>query len=187
MKGIVFTELVEMIEDRFGLETAERILSSACPHSGGAYTAVGTYDHREMVAIISELSRSCDVPEEALYIAFGHHVMAVFEADYAGFFEQPRNTFEFLATLEDVIHVEVQKLYPDAELPSFQYEMLSGDEMAIEYRSARPFAYLARGLIEATIAHYDESITIEHQDLSDGRNDHARFRLTRQPTETTAV
>jgi hypothetical protein len=65
--------------------------------------------------------------------------------------------------------------------------MLSGDEMAIEYRSARPFAYLAHGLIEATIAHYDESITIEHQDLSGGRQDHSRFLLTRQPTETTAV
>lgn len=187
MKGIVFTELVEMIEERYGLETAERILGSACPHSGGAYTTVGTYDHREMVAIVGALSRACDLPEEALYTAFGHHMMAVFEADYGAFFEQPRNTFEFLATLEDVIHVEVRKLYPDAELPSFQYEMRSGDEMLIEYRSARPFAYLARGLIEATIAHYGETIAMEHDDLSGGVNNHARFRLIRNASDPVPV
>jgi len=44
MKGIIFTEFLEMVEDRFSPEIADRIIEAADLPSGGAYTAIGTYD-----------------------------------------------------------------------------------------------------------------------------------------------
>jgi hypothetical protein len=59
----------------------------------------------------------------------------------------------FLESLEGVVHVEVRKLYPDAELPSFVTRW-DGDVFILEYRSARPFASLAEGLLKGAIEHW---------------------------------
>ena len=45
MKGVIFTEFLEMVESHFSPEMADRIITAARLPSGGAYTAVGTYDH----------------------------------------------------------------------------------------------------------------------------------------------
>jgi len=41
MKGIVFTEFLEMVENKFSPELADRIIEGAEVPSGGVYTAVG--------------------------------------------------------------------------------------------------------------------------------------------------
>jgi hypothetical protein len=51
MKGIVFTEFIEMVEQRFGYEIVDELLTETELPSGGAYTAIGTYSHHEIVAI----------------------------------------------------------------------------------------------------------------------------------------
>lgn len=52
MKGIVFCEFVEMMEQEFSVDLADEIISATNLESGGAYTTVGTYDHSELLAQI---------------------------------------------------------------------------------------------------------------------------------------
>jgi len=179
MKGMVFTELIEMIEAKFSLELAESIIEACALPSGGAYTAIGTYDHRELVALVVELSKRTGAPITALIHAFGGHLFATFLKDRPSLFEQMGGTFALLERLDDTIHVEVHKLYPDAELPRFHAERLSPTHLALTYTSERGFADLAHGLIDAAIAHYREPITVAVEDLSDGRRAHVRFDLHR--------
>ena len=42
MKGIIFTEFMQMVEDRFSIEVAEEIIDAATLPSGGSYTSLGT-------------------------------------------------------------------------------------------------------------------------------------------------
>jgi len=58
MKGIVFTEFLEMVEAKFSPEMTDRIITESKVPSGGAYSAVGTYDHEEIVALVQALSRA---------------------------------------------------------------------------------------------------------------------------------
>ena len=58
MKGIVFCEFVEMMEQEFSGEMADEIISGAQLESGGAYTTVGTYDHHEMLTLVTRLKRT---------------------------------------------------------------------------------------------------------------------------------
>jgi len=58
MKGMVFTEFLEMVEDQFGFTMADKIISEAELASGGVYTSVGTYHHQEMVALVVNLSKA---------------------------------------------------------------------------------------------------------------------------------
>ncbi len=57
MKGIVFTEFLEMVEAEFGLETADKIIMDSKLASNGAYTVVGTYDPSEMGQLVTNLSK----------------------------------------------------------------------------------------------------------------------------------
>ena len=53
MKGIVFTELCEMVEKEFGVETLNNIVENADLSTGGVYSAVGTYDSADLFKMVS--------------------------------------------------------------------------------------------------------------------------------------
>ncbi len=83
MKGMIFTEFLEMVEERFGLATVERILGQAAPENEGAYTSVGNYHHGEMVRLVVALSETSDIPADELLQVFGRWVfLRLFVAHY---------------------------------------------------------------------------------------------------------
>jgi len=168
MKGLVFTEFMSMVEDKFGVDMVDDLIDETDPESGGAYTAVGTYHHEELVNMVVALSEKVDAPIPALINAFGHHLGGVFTAKFPDFFAEVDNTLDFLKKIDNHIHVEVKKLYPDAELPEFEFDDSNADEFKLVYRSERGFADLAQGLIEATSKHYDESFHISRSDQNQG-------------------
>ena len=75
---------------------------------------------------------------------------------------------------------EVRKLYPDAELPSFEYIVHSPGKLEMIYRSNRPFADLAQGLIEGCGERFGETLVIERNDLPAEQGMAAQFILTRR-------
>lgn len=177
MKGMIFTEFLDMVEGSFGLAVKDRVIAAAGGGHDSAYTAVGNYDHRELAAMAMELSAATGISLRDLLIAFGHHTFGVFVQHYGHFFESAKGALDFLAHVEGYIHVEVRKLYPDAELPSFSYPPCSPGELVMEYHSPRPMAAFAEGLVRATIKYFGERITLTVQDLSAGRGTAARFTL----------
>ena len=57
MKGIVFTEFLEMVEAQFGLDTVDAIIENSDLPSRGAYTAVGTDMEKMGKAISSQFNK----------------------------------------------------------------------------------------------------------------------------------
>jgi hypothetical protein len=178
MKGIVFCEFIDMVEARFSLELADRIISSCALATGGAYTAMGDYDHRELVVLVERLSEATATPAPALLRGFGEHLLRRFTRRYPEHFSQ-HSAFELLGVLDSKIHLEVAKLYPEAELPVFQHEYPAADRMVLLYSSRRPFADLAEGLIRGCIDHFGERIALSREDLPCAAGARARFTLTR--------
>lgn len=179
MKGVVFTEFLEMVEHSFSPDMVDRIIDEAELPSGGVYTAVGTYDHAEIVALVDRLSKAADMSVSQLLNTFGRHLFTRFVEGFPHFFEGQNDAFGFLTQVEDYIHVEVKKLYPDAELPSIQASTDNAGHMTLIYRSDRAMADLAHGLIEGCVKHFGESIEIDISDLSDDTGRHVRFELAR--------
>lgn len=182
MKGIVFTELIEMVEKDLGIEIADRMISGAHTKNDGAYTAVGTYDHDELIQLVISLSGETGIPVPELVQVFGRHLFGRFNALYPQFFRGVESAIDFLPMVETYIHVEVRKLYPDAELPSFECEQHEG-VLEMTYRSKRPFADLAEGLILACVEHFQDEIEVSRADLGDQNGTEARFTLA--PTSVT--
>ncbi|NJO36562.1 MAG: hypothetical protein HC871_01775 [Rhizobiales bacterium] len=149
-----------MVEDCLTPDIADAIIEASDLPSGGAYTAVGPYDHAEIVTLVHNLSTETGLGCDELLHAFGKHLFGRFVQAFPAFFEGQRDAFQFLQSVEDQIHVEVRKLYPDAELPSLDAIQQEPNHLKIVCRSDRSMGTLAHGLIEGCIQHFAALIEI---------------------------
>ena len=172
MKGVVFTEFLDFVAERHGADMVDDIIDASDLPSGGAYTAVGTYNHAEMVSLCTALAERTGAPVADLVRGFGAHLSGTFARGYPAFFSRNGNFFDFLESIEAHIHVEVRKLYPDAELPTFRVEQRTPTRLVMEYRSPRRMTDLAEGLILGSARHYGVEVRV-HATPVDGSNGEA--------------
>lgn len=180
MLGMIYTEFLEMVEQRFGEDAADRMLDEVSHKlpSGGAYTAVGNYDHSEIIILVMKLSEMAEIPVPTLVSTFGSHLFHRFGHLYPQLFGGTDNTLDFLEQVEDYIHRQVHALYPKAELPTFVCSRSSDNELIMDYRSKRAFGDLAHGLILGCAQHFNENVTVTSTPL-EGELSGARFVIIR--------
>lgn len=160
MKGMVFTEFLEMVEDKFGFETADAIVVNSKLPSGGIYTSIGTYDHQEMILLLHQLHLRTEIPVPDLLRSYGQHLFGRFTELYPIFFKHSQTAFGFLESIENHIHTEVLKLYPDAELPKFETTRKSSDTLEMRYESDRAMGHFAHGLILGCLDYFNETAQV---------------------------
>ena len=180
MKVVVFTEFLDMVETAYSPDVVDDIIDASELSTSGAYTAVGTYPASEMIALVQALSERVDTPIPDLLSAYGAHLFDRFHQLYPEFFGDTSDVLDFLQTIESVIHAEVLKLYPDAQLPTIDVERVAPDTLTLEYVSPRGMADLAEGLIKGALTHFDSQATVLREDLAqDGSS--SRFVISREP------
>jgi hypothetical protein len=177
MKGVIFTEFLEMVEEKYGARVAKHVVTSEKLGSGGRYSAVGNYDHEEIAELASRLSSAIGVPRSEVTRDFGRHLFQRFAALYPVFFVGADSAFEFLLGIESYIHAELGKLYADAQFPSFACTARAPGHLEMRYRSFRPMADLAEGLILGCAAHFGEHVELKREDLDAGDGHAACFTL----------
>ena len=160
MKGVVFTEFLDLVESQHGAAVVDEIITSSNLPSGGAYTAVGTYDHTEMIQLVIALTDHTGKSSDEVLFDFGFHLLSRFAQGYPGFFNGQVSSIQFLNSIDAHIHVEVKKLYPDAELPSFETISIDDSSISLMYKSSRSMSALAHGLIMGTGDFFKESLNV---------------------------
>lgn len=176
MKGIVFTEFLEMVENKFGYEVVDHIIQESQLESNGVYTSIGTYSHAEIVQLLSNLSITTKVDAQVLLKAFGEYLFDTFLKTYPQFFDAEDNAFDFLKSIDNHIHVEVQKLYPDATLPKFDTQEHEDGTLFMVYKSERKMGALAEGLIEKSIEHYKVPHSV-HKEILEESGSEVKFTI----------
>ena len=178
MKGVIFTELADLVGEQFGLETLDHVIESVDSATGCAYTAVGTYPDQELYDLVGALSEKTGIEAGDLLRAFGRHLFGRLATLYPEQVKTVSNCFDLLESLENVIHPNVQKLYPDAVLPSFVATRLDNGDLEMNYDSPRGLPDLAVGLIEGCGDWFGEQLTVHQESISsDGKQ--AVFRISR--------
>jgi hypothetical protein len=170
VKGFVFSEFVDYAANAFPstLDTELR---------GLRYDGNIAYPHGELVELVGRVAQATGLPGDELLRRFGAHLFTRFVSIYPVFFFEIDSAFTFLGQINGYVHDEVQKLHPDAQFPHFDCHRHGAKELEMVYRSARPFADLAEGLIRGCIAYFDEPIELTRTDLERGDGTVARFVL----------
>ncbi|MGF1909876.1 heme NO-binding domain-containing protein [Vibrio kasasachensis] len=176
MKGIIFTEFIDLVEDKFGLEVVDQILDNV--GDDGAYTAVGSYDHKLLVKLIVELGKLTNMPPDELQQAFGQSIFINLYSTlpYSASLSECKNCFQFVRLVEDYIHIEVKKLYPDANPPQFEFISESETELIFDYKSARCMSNVCLGLVKGCADHFGEQLDISMSEQSEDSS-HVQFQL----------
>ncbi len=180
MKGVIFTEFLEMVEETFSPEMADQIIVESQLPSEGAYTALGDYSHQEILRLVTHLSRETDIPVSELMKEFGKRLITCFAITHSDFFSQVDSTFAFLESIERSVHVEVKKLYQNTHPPSFEYNQPVSGNLIMTYRSKRPFSDLAEGLILGAVDYFGENISVARHDIPVEQGDETQFVLTQE-------
>jgi hypothetical protein len=167
MKGIVFTEFLDLVEDKFGLEVVDKIITKSELDSGGSYTAIGTYAFDEMLQLLTNLSIETDISTNDLLQVYGEHFFSVIERSYPQMLDRYTDPLDMLASVENHIHVEVRKIYPDAELPTFELIERTPTSLKMVYKSSRAMYMFGLGLMNSTFKYYKADSDIQISKLKE--------------------
>lgn len=178
MKGVIFTEFLDLVEEKFGLEMVDTIIENSDLDSGGIYTSVGTYNFSEMLSLLTNLSGETNISIDDLLEVYAEHFFGIIEVSYPGFLAQYQEPLEMLASIENHIHVEVRKIYPDAELPTFTIEDRTETTLVMIYKSSRAMYSFGKGLMNKTFEHFNSSATILMEKLKEDGTE-VKFSITK--------
>jgi len=129
--------------------------------SGGAYTSVGTYKFSEMLQLLQHLNTNTGVSIDNLLLVYGEHFFSVLEGSYPGLLSTYNDPIEMLSSIENHIHIEVKKIYPDAELPTFEVIEKTKNALTMIYKSSRAMHHFGLGLMNKTFEHFNTKATIK--------------------------
>lgn len=160
MKGIVFTEFLNLVEEKFGMVMVDEIIEESNLPSKGIYTAVGTYAFSEMLSLLKHLSEHTKISIDDLLLVYSEHFFDVLVESYPQVISRYSDPMEMLSSIEDHIHIEVRKIYPDAELPTFEVLEKSERSLVMVYKSSRAMYNFGLGLMNKTFEHFNTSATI---------------------------
>jgi hypothetical protein len=177
MKGIVFTELIEFLEDNFGFDATDEIIEKANLENGGAFTQVGQYPFEELVKLVVSICEVSRKPMNEVLEIFGEHLFKRLVAIYGEGANAYKGTIDFLANVDQQVHVEVAKLYPDADLPRFFVKEKTDDFISIVYQSEKKLEDFATGLMKGCAKYFNEEISITKENISNNPYE-VKFEVT---------
>ena len=158
MKGIVFNLLEQVVSRDYGEDTWDDLLSAA--GLDGAYTSLGSYPDEHLGRLVGAASETLDLPVHDVVRWFGREALPALAEAYPAFFVAHTDARSFILTLNDIIHPEVRKLYPGADVPEFDFAATSDDVLRMGYVSHRRMCAFAEGLAEGSAAYFGERVVI---------------------------
>jgi hypothetical protein len=178
MKGVIFTEFLEMVEDKFEYEMVDQIIADAKDPNDGAFTSVNSYDHTQLVGLVKALHKRSGIPLHDLMKTYGEFLFGRLVRNYPNLIAGVTDSFEMLLNIEVLIHTEVRKLYPQSNPPRFTGIRLDGKMIKLIYNSHRSMGDIVEGLILGCGAHFGEKFKVE-QLSEQNKGQRVKFEIER--------
>ncbi len=158
MKGIIFNTVEEAVGELFSEDTWDDLVDAA--GVSGSYTALGTYPDEELVALVGAACEATGLSAEEVLVTLGRHSFGKLASHVPDLVDKDAGVFHFLSTVDDIIHVEVAKLVPDADTPVVTTTNIDENTIEVSYTSKRHMGALAKGLVLGAGDFFEEPLDI---------------------------
>jgi hypothetical protein len=162
MKGILFNLLQDVVISNHGEDTWDQLLTAA--KLEGAYTSLGSYPDGQIQELVAAASSMLGMNSFDVLRWFGQQAIPLLFNRYPGFFSSQPSARRFVLSVNSIIHPEVRKIYPGANVPTFEFRDAADGGLMMGYLSPRRLCALAQGFIEGTATHYGETAICEHRE-----------------------
>lgn len=163
MKGMIFTELFELVEKEFGYDFLDEVIDASDLPNDGAYAATGNYSFDELLRIVVNISKQSSIPVPKLLEIYGEYLFEKLITIFSDF-NHDMSIIDFIENVEDYIHVEVKKLYPEVELPTFKIISKDTNQIEFDYISKKKLHHLAKGLIIGASKYLNQEVDVQLTD-----------------------
>lgn len=168
MHGIIFTELKQFTDQRFGKDAWDRVLKSA-GLGGHTFFSINDYADADMLSLFSALAKEAAIPVAEVVEDFGVFIAPDLLRLYSVLIKPEWRTLEVIENTEAVIHTVVRANIRGAKPPELKCWRIDADKLELEYDSPRKLCSLAKGIMRGIAAAFDERIEIvEHQCMNVG-------------------
>jgi hypothetical protein len=162
MKGIIFNLLEDVVIRNHGEDTWDQLLTAT--GLDGAYTSLGSYPDEQIQALVGAAAQMLGLTPFEVLRWFGQQAIPLLFDRYPGFFSSQASTRPFVLSVNSIIHPEVRKIYPGADVPTFEFRDAPEGRLMMGYLSPRRLCALAQGFIEGAATHYGETAIVEHRE-----------------------
>ncbi len=177
MKGVIFNIAENFITDNFGEDILDEIIASCNLITKEPFVGPGTYPDEDLIEIVTKSSEKLHIPVPELLKKFGEYSFSKLAGRHPNFLIGFTHPKAFLKTVDGIIHVEVRKLYQGVQLPVFQYEDPSENELIITYFSERKLYSFMEGLINGVGTYFKYTITQTNRIYQKDGNEFCDFHL----------
>ena len=177
MKGVLFNVVEDVVTEVFSADVWDDVVDRA--GVGGAYTSLGTYPDAELVHLVDETAAAAkkSVPD-TLRLA-GHLGFAHLVRRSPHLLDGLDDWKAVLNSLDDIIHPEVRKIYPESDVPGFATEP-DGDALMVVYTSRRRLCALAEGLMTGSGKWFDTDLSVTHLECVHAGDSRCLMRVCEQ-------
>jgi hypothetical protein len=155
----VFNVMQDVFEAEFGAAAWDAVLAHA--RVDGAYTALGAYGEAEFASLVSGAAEVARASEPEVLRMVGRRGFALLVGRHPELVVDMSTWGEVLQHLSGMIHPEVEKIYPGAQIPAISVHR-SGQALMVTYRSHRQLCALAEGLLCGLGDWYGATLDITH-------------------------
>lgn len=178
MKGIIFNIAEAFITENWGDDMLDTIMAESNLMTQDPFVAPGTYPDEDFIEIMNHATRLLEMDSSTFLKKFGYFALFKLVGRYPHFAEPFSHPKDFLMTIENVVHVEVRKLYSDTYLPTFIYSNPSPEKLIMTYHSRRKLYPFMSGLIEGVGEYFNVSILEEQRVYQVDGKEFCDFELT---------
>ena len=176
MKGVVFNIVEETVRAEHGEDAWDSLLEAA--GLDGAYTSLGTYPDEDMAALVTVACAALGVSQEDLLRHLGREGFGRLAGRNAQLMTECGDARSMLLGLNSVIHPEVRKVYPGADVPVFDVVSGEADHISLSYRSKRGLCHFAEGLALGAGDLFGEEFTVTQPICQHRGDDHCELLFT---------
>lgn len=179
MKGLVFNLLEDVVTEHHGPDTWDALVEAA--GVSGHYTSLGNYPDSDIEALVAAACAALSLDRNTVLKWFGENAMPLLAERYPALFEGHTSAKTFVDGVNDVIHAEVRKLYPDAVCPHFRLSEGPDGDLMMDYQSVRRMCALAEGFVVGAGAYFAEEVQFTHEACVDHGDRVCVFRIRWAP------
>jgi len=156
--GFIFNTLEKVVIEEFGEDAWDDLLEQV--ESDGVYHSLGNYADEEVVKLVVAAAEKLGKEPTDILRWFGEKAIGDFHQKWPEMFSKFNHLFEFVLSLNDIIHPQVKQLYPEAQVPYFRTVKHEANELVLEYVSSRQMCHLAEGLLKGSANVFKTDISI---------------------------
>jgi hypothetical protein len=161
MKGIIFNITEDFITEKFGEEILMDIINSERIQTKEPFVGPGTYPFSDMQEIVKLIQELKGIEPADFLREVGEYAYPKLAERVPDLVKAHSSARSLLLSIDQIIHVEVRKLYQHSKLPVFQYREPSERELVITYFSEKKLYTFMEGLINGTAKSFSENIRQE--------------------------